>query len=546
MAGDEGAPTDVPPEGSDRLTRRVGVVSAAVFASRVLGLVREQTFAVLFGAGRELDAFVTAFRIPNLLRDLLAEGALSAAFITTFTQRFEREGDRSAWRLANLVVTALILFVTPLCLLGIWFAPAITTAIAPGFNEIAGKHELTVWLARVMTPFLLLVTLAALAMGILNSRHYFGVPAMASAFFNVGSIVGGVACAWLMAPDYVGPMTRAVLSGTPPPPPAGAARAMTGMAIGTLLGGVMQLAIQLPALHRVGFRWRPVLAPRDPGLRQILRLMMPATIGAAAVQVNVFVNSNFASYLGDGPVSWLNVAFRFMQLPIGLFGVAIGIVALPTLSRQVARKDQAALVRTLGDALSLLVILTVPAAAGLALFGEPIIGLIYEHGRFTTVDTVAAGHALAGYSLGLVGYAAIKVITPAFYALDDVRTPARISLLSIAVNLGLNWLFVRRLGFGHVGLALATSGVALANCAILALVLYRRVGPYAAGLGGTTLRVGVATALMGGVACATDAAIRASAFNAYVVRVGAVLVAAIPTFALACVVLRVPIPRRGR
>jgi putative peptidoglycan lipid II flippase len=273
--------------------------------------------------------------------------------------------------------------------------------------------------------------------------------------------------------------------------------------------------------------------------------MMPATVGAAAVQVNVFVNSNFASYLGDGPVSWLNVAFRFMQLPIGLFGVAIGIVALPALSRQVARNDRAALGRTLERSLTLLVILTVPAAAGLALFGDPIIGLIYEHGRFTALDTAAAGDALAGYALGLVGYAAIKVITPAFYALDDVRTPARISLLSIAVNLGLNWLFVRRLGFGHVGLAVATSGVALANCALLALVLRRRLGPYARGLGNTTLRVAVATAVMSGAACGADALVQ-SAVSAYAVRVGAVLSTAIPTFVLACAALRVPLPRLAR
>jgi putative peptidoglycan lipid II flippase len=551
MAGDEGSPTDaaggaIQPEQSDRLTRRVGVVSAAVFVSRILGLVREQTFAVLFGAGRELDAFVTAFRIPNLLRDLLAEGALSAAFVTTFTQRFERESGESAWRLANLVVTMLTLLVSLLCLLGIWFAPTIATAIAPGFLAEPGKIELTARLTRIMTPYLLLVALAAIAMGILNSRHHFGIPAMASAFFNLGSVVGGIGCAWLLAPDYIVPAIRAVLYRTPPPPPDGATRAMMGMAIGTLIGGVLQLGVQLPSLHRVGYRLRPVIAPRDPGLRQILRLMMPAAVGAAAVQVNVFVNSNFASYLGDGPVSWLNVAFRFMQLPIGLFGVAIGVVALPALSRQVARNDHAALVRTLDRALTLLVILTVPAAAGLALFGGPIIGLVYQHGRFTAFDTVSAGNALSGYAIGLVGYAALKVITPAFYALDDVRTPALISLLSIAVNLGLNWLFVRKLGFGHVGLAVATSGVAIANCTLLAFVLRRRVGPYAPGLGRTTLRVLAATAVMCAAAAAADAAVRASGFSAYAVRVAAVLAAASPTFVLACVALRVPLPRRGQ
>jgi len=274
--------------------------------------------------------------------------------------------------------------------------------------------------------------------------------------------------------------------------------------------------------------------------------MLPATIGAAAVQVNVFVNSNFASYLGDGPVSWLNVAFRFLQLPIGLFGVAIGTVALPTLSRHVARDDHHALTSTLSQAIRLLVIVTMPAAAGLALFGGPIIGMLYEHGRFTSIDTTAAAQALSGYSLGLIGYAAIKVLTPAFYALDDVRTPARVSLLSIAVNLGLNWLFVRRLGYGHLGLAVATSGVAIANCALLAFALRRRIGRFAPGLGRLALRVAMATAIMIGLASAAEMVLAASGVSGYAARVAVVLAAALPAYACACVVLGVPIPRPTR
>src|SRR5213078_4523722 len=321
MGAEESAAAVAPVEvgGRAQLARRAGVVSAAVLVSRVLGLVREQAFAVFFGAGRELDAFITAFRIPNLLRDLFAEGALSAAFVTTFTWRLEHEGEAAAWRLANLVVNALAIVVSAITLAGIWFAPALVTAIAPGFADIPGKVELTVALTRIMFPFLLLVALAAVAMGILNTRHIFGVPAAASAFFNLGS----------------------------------------------LAGGLLQLLVQVPSLWRVGFRYRPLLALRDPGLRQVARLMGPATIGAAAVQVNVFVNNNFASYLGNGPVSWLNVAFRFMQLPIGLFGVAIGTVTLPLVSRHGARGDTRAFRATVGQALELVALFCLPAAAGL-------------------------------------------------------------------------------------------------------------------------------------------------------------------------------------
>src|SRR5881296_4760432 len=471
------------------VARNAGIISLAVMASRVLGLVRDQVFAALFGAGLQYDAFLTAFRIPNLLRDLFAEGALSAAFVTTFTWRLEHDGEAAAWRLANLVVNALAIVVGALTLAGIWFAPALVTAIAPGFAAIPGKVELTVTLTRVMFPFLHLVALAAVAMGILNTRHLFGVPAAASAFFNLGSIAGGLGCTAWLAPGYL----SAVLGRGPAPDAGLVTRALTGMAIGTLAGGLLQLLVQVPSLWRVGFRYRPLLALRDPGLRQVARLMGPATIGAAAVQVNVFVNNNFASYLGNGPVSWLNVAFRFMQLPIGLFGVAIGTVTLPLVSRHGARGDTRAFRATVGQALELVALLCLPAAAGLALMGVPVIGLIYEHGRFAPPDTGAAAEALAGYALGLAGYAGIKVLAPAFYALGDARTPMLVSVVSIGVNYALNWMFVRRLGFGHLGLALATSAVALGNFALLYVVLRRRIGRF--GGRSTIGRITLATAV---------------------------------------------------
>ncbi len=548
MEAEERAPAAaaLPPVDGSRaqLARRAGVVSAAVLASRVLGLVREQVFAVFFGAGRELDAFITAFRIPNLLRDLFAEGALSAAFVATFTLRFERDGAAAAWRLANLVVNALAVVVAVLTLAGMWFAPALVNAIAPGFAVIPGKVELTVHLTRILFPFLLLVALAAVAMGVLNTRNIFGVPAAASAFFNLGSIVGGLGCAAWLAPDYL----RAVLGRGAPPDPALAARAITGMAVGTLAGGFLQLAVQLPSLRRVGFRYRPILDVRDPGVRQVMRLMAPATIGAAAVQVNVFVNNNFASYLGNGPVSWLNVAFRFMQLPIGLFGVALGTVTLTVVSRHGARGDYRALAATVGQALELVALFCLPAAVGLAVMGTPVIGVIYEHGRFTPRDTAAAAQALSGYAVGLAGYAGIKVLAPAFYALDDARTPMLVSLLSIGVNYGLNSIFVRRLGFGHLGLALATSAVALGNFGLLYVFLRRRIGR----IGGWSAvgRIAVASAVMAGTAWGVDAGVvsvltRRGAL-AYALRLAAVMPAAVAVFWGACRALGVALPRLPR
>src|SRR5215831_8189199 len=519
MQAEEGAPAAAalpPVEGGSR----------AVLASRVLGLVREQVFAVFFGAGRELDAFITAFRIPNLLRDLFAEGALSAAFVTTFTQELERRGESAAWRLASLVVNTLAAVVAPLCLLGIWFAPAITRAIAPGFAEVPGKLELTVHLTRIMFPFLLLVALAAVAMGILNTKHRFGIPAAASAFFNLGSIAGGLTCVAWLAPGYLSGVLGAVRGTVMPPDPDLTARAITGMALGILVGGLLQLLVQLPSVRRVGYRYRAIMAPNDPALRQVIRLMAPATIGAAAVQVNVFVNNNFASYLGNGPVSWLNVAFRFMQLPIGLFGVAIGTVTLPVVSRHGARGDAAALGGTVRQALDLVALFCLPAAAGLAILGVPVIGLIYEHGRFTAADTSAAAQALAGYAIGLAGYAGIKVLAPTFYALGDARTPMVVSVVSIGVNYVLNWTFVRRLGFGHVGLALATSAVALGNFGLLDALLRRRIGRF----GGRSAvgRIAVATLAMASATWGVDAVLRSALTHAGTLRYAIRVVAVIP------------------
>lgn len=480
------------------VARSASVVGLAVFSSRILGLVREQVFAAFFGAGAANDAFVMAFRIPNLFRDLLAEGALSSAFVKTFAGKLEKDGLEPAMRLANKVMNALGLAVAALCVLGMAFAPWIVDALAPGFD--GATRDLTISLSRWMFPFLLLVALAAVAMGTLNARGVFGVPAMASTFFNAGSIVVGLLASWWFAPEHVGAIVSSLLDGAVPPRDfVQEARAIFGMAVGVLAGGLLQLTCQFPALSRVGYRHRVDLDLGDPGLRDVLRLMGPAVIGAAAVQVNVFVNNNFASRLDEGAVSVLNYAFRLMQFPIGVFGVAIATATLPAISRAAARGDRDEFRATLASSLRFALFLTMPSAIGLIVLGDPILALIYERGQFGPADTARTAETLACYSLGLVGYSLIKILAPAFYALDDAKTPARISLASIAVNLALNAALVGILA--ERGLALSTALVATLNALFLFELLRRRAGPLRGGyLLDGIVRIGVASAALG-VAC---------------------------------------------
>ena len=435
--------------------RATGVVGVAILCSRILGLLREIVIASLFGASRNLDAFLTAFRAPNMLRDLFAEGALSTAFVTTFSKKITAEGDQSAWALANKIATLTTVFMSVITLLGVLLAPLLVAVLAPGFDP--EKAALTVLLARVMYPFILLVSLAALVMGMLNAKHVFGVPAMASSFFNLGSILGGVLFAWWLDPTF-------------------GSRALVGLALGTLVGGFLQLAVQVPSLLKVGYVFHPDFSWRDEGVRKVLQLMGPAVIAASAVQVNVLINSIFASYLQDGAVSWLNIAFRLMQLPLGIFGVALATVTLPLISRSAARGDMPEFRGALAHALRLVMLLTIPSAIGLMIMAEPIIALIYEHGRFTAAATEQTAAALRFYSLGLVGYSAVKVLAPAFYALDRRNLPMIVSLFSIALNFCLSWFLTFRLGLGHKGLALSTSVIAITNFAVLYVMMRQYAG----------------------------------------------------------------------
>jgi putative peptidoglycan lipid II flippase len=465
--------------------RSAGIVSIAVFMSRVTGLVRESIMARMFGAGLIYDAFQLGFRIPNLTRDLFAEGALSSAFVPTFTEYLHRKSKEEASRLVNLVATALILVVGTVCALGVVFAPVLVRLLAPGFATVPGKFELAVEMTRIMFPFLLLVALAAQVMGVLNASNKFGVPAMASTFFNIGSVGFGV--------------TLGVLAG----PHIGISR-IEGMAIGVVLGGALQLAWQIPSLYGLGYRFRIAFDWTHPGLVRIFRLMVPAILGNAATQINVMVSTNFASSISDpirgldGPVSWLSYAFRFMQLPLGLFGVALGSATLPSISRSAAQGNMDEFRRTLSKSLGMVFLLTIPSSVGLAVLGKSIIGSIYQGGRFQVYDTQQTALALSYYALGLAGYAALKVLTPAYYALGDARTPMLVSLASIAINYAAAESMIHMVGLGHAGLALATSAVALFGFVVLFEILRRRIGGvYGRELVSTLWRIGVASVAMG-------------------------------------------------
>ena len=513
----------MPPEAGGRLARSAGLAGSATLTSRILGLVRDQVLAALFGAGNQMDAFIVAFRIPNLVRDLFAEGAMSAAFVPTFTQHLTLRGRIDAWRLANNVLNALLLVTGVVVACGLLFTEPLVALYAGDYGLVPGKLELTIQLTRVMLPFLTLVALAAAAMGMLNSLHHYFIPALSPAAFNVATIVAAVTLVPLM-PRFGQP-------------------AIMGIAIGALVGGAAQVAVQWPALRREGFRYRPGVQLNDPGLRRILLLMGPGTIGLAATQLNLFVNTLLATGEGTGAVSWLTYAFRLIYLPIGLFGVSIATAVLPAVSRHAAVNDVAGLRQTVSRGLGLMLILNVPASAGLVVLAPPIVRLLFERGQFTAADTAATAAALQFYAIGLVGYSAARIASPVFYALNVSRVAVGISVVSVIANLGASLLLVRVLGYR--GLALATSLAALAHGAAALLLLRRRLdGMEARYLAGVVVKILLAAVVMAVAASGVErAAVVVAPGNGVVVqavRLAAAISAGLLALAAASRLLRMP------
>ena len=438
------------------VARSAAIMGIATFLSRIAGLIREQTFAYLFGAGKWTDAFNVAFKIPNLLRDLFAEGAMSAAFVPTFNSILQKEGEEKAFRLTNLTFCAILIIVGSLTALGMILSPYIVQILAPQFINDPEKFNVTVTMTRIMFPFLLVISWAAISMGMLNSLGEFFIPSVAPVFLNLSMILSG----WLICP-------LAVKCNMP---------SITGMAIGAMLGGILQFAVQLPSLIRKGWRFFWCLDFKDPGIKKIGKLMIPGTVGLAATQINVAVNTILATSQGDGAVSWISYAFRIMQLPIGIFGVAVAQATLPVISRQAASGDRDAMAGTLASSIRLSAFINLWACFACVALAEPVIRIIYQHGRFGIDDTLATTAVLRAYSLGLVFYALIKILGPAFYALDDTKVPVKASIISIIVSIILSLSLIKP--FGYISLPFSSSMAAIVNAGFLFFVLQKRVGGF--------------------------------------------------------------------
>ncbi len=443
----------MPPQATERIAKGARAVSIAVLASRLLGLVREQVLAGLFGAGFQMDAYVVAYRIPNLLRDLFAEGAFASSFVTVFSHTREREGEEATWALASRALSCLLVIVLGITLLGEVLAPTLVSLLAPGFSVTPAKAQLATLLTRIMFPFLVTISLSALFGGILNTFGYFFLPAISSAFFNLVSVALGVGLYFVFKKQ-----------GTPE---------ILGMAVGVVIGGLAQAFIQFPSLKRLGFRF--VFAPRfsDPKVREIFRLMAPMVLGLSAVQLNIFLNTYFASLCGEGAVSWLSYAFRIMYVPLGLFGVALSVAILPVTSAQVAQGDLKALRSTYVSCFLMGLALALPSALGLIILARPIVRLLFEHGQFSPLDTLNTSLALKFFSISLPAYAITKITAPVFYALRRPKVPMLSSFFSVLIN-GLTVLaLIKPLGFKAValGMALGITAQAFLQVGILYHVL---------------------------------------------------------------------------
>jgi putative peptidoglycan lipid II flippase len=455
-----------------KLIRATGTISLATFASRILGLIRESVVAYLFGAGLSADAFFVAFRIPNMLRRLLAEGSLSASFIPVFTEYRHKKGERQAWELASNTICIASVILILVTILGVIAAPLIIKFVAPGFKGVQNKQQLTALLTRIIFPYIFCIGLAAIFMGILNSLHHFLAPALSPALLNICII----SSALYLAPRLEEPVIA--------------------LALGVVLGGVVQLFFQLPFLKQRGMKFRISFDFKHPGVRKIGQLMLPAMLGMAVYEVNGLVDTLLASYLPAGSVSYLNYGNRLVQFPLGLFGVALGTAILPTLSRQAAAGDLASLKDTFSFGMRAVLFVSIPAMVGLMILGKPIIQLLFQRGEFGYSATMASAEALFYYAVGLCAYAGVKVTVPVFYSLQDTKTPVKISIIAMTANIFLNLILM--IPLKHGGLALATALSSMLNISWLIVILRRRIGR----LGGRKIwasftRIALASAVMG-------------------------------------------------
>jgi putative peptidoglycan lipid II flippase len=447
-----------------QITRAAGVMALATGLSRVVGLVRDIVIAAVFGAGYAADAFFVAFTIPNLLRRFFAEGSLTAAFVPTFAETHQRHGAAAGRELLRICWTLLLLVMAGVTLLGILASPWVVKLIGYGFAGVPGKLALTDLLNRIMFPYIFCVSLLALLAGVLNVRGHFLTPSLSPVLLNLAMI----AAALVLAPRFDQPILA--------------------LAIGVLIGGVLQLFLQLPVLYRFGYDLRPDFRFNHPAVGKIARLMLPGIFGVAIYQINVVVTRLLASLLPEGSVSWLYYGQRLFEFPQGIFIVSLAQAVLPSMSRQAAAADQAGFRESLRFALVLILLVTLPAAAGLALCALPVYSLFFMGGAFTPEDVLQAAAALAWYAPGLLFVGISRVVVPTFYAMQDTRTPVLISFWTLLVNVACGLVLMGPLQ--HVGLALALTLSSVFNALVLLWCLDRRMGGIGlAGLLGIGLRL---------------------------------------------------------
>ncbi|MBS0153750.1 MAG: murein biosynthesis integral membrane protein MurJ [Nitrospira sp.] len=442
----------VPPKPQDEnqaVIKSAGIIGVATFSSRILGFIRDMLIARLFGATPAADAFFVAYRIPNLLRELFAEGSMSAAFIPVFTEYHTLKSKQDAWELASAAFTTLLTIVTGIALIGIMGSAGIVWLLAPGFHDDPTRLEMTAMLTRIMFPYLIFISLAALAMGVLNSLRAFAAPAFSPVFFNL-FIIG---CALFLAPTMPEPII--------------------GVAIGVVAGGAAQFAMQLPGLRRRGMLFGFIFNPGHPGVRKIGRLMIPSLLGLSVTQINITVSTILGSFFVGGP-TYLFYGMRLIQFPLGIFGVALVTAILPTLSAQAARGALDELRTTLGFGLRMIIFIMLPAMVGLIVLRTPIVHLVFEHGTFTAHDTAETAFAVLCYSVGLWAFGGVRIIVSAFYSLKDTTTPVISATIAVVANILFSLVLMSRLG--AAGLALATALAAMVNGGILVAVLNRRLG----------------------------------------------------------------------
>src|SRR5215831_1390463 len=437
-----------------QLLKSASLISALTLVSRVLGYIRDSRIAFLLGASTAADAYTTAYRIPNLLRRLVGEGAVSAAFIPVFSRYVAEKKKEDAWEFANTLLTVITFVLTAVTLTGILLSPLLVRLFASGFGDTPGKLELTATLNRIMFPYMFLIGVSALAMGILNSFHRLGAPAFAPIVLNLTMIV------FSFLGSLFGDVTKT-------------------LAVGVVAGGVFQLAIQIPALLEIGWKIRLKLDFRHPGVRRVAKLMVPVVFGVGIVQINVLVDTQFASYLEEGSVTAIYYADRVMELVLGGYAVAVSTVILPLLSRQAALREMDELKTTLNFATRLILFITFPATIGLILLRSQIIEVLFQHGDFDAGSTALTAWALPFFAVGLSAFSMVKVIVPAFYALQDTRTPVKIAFIAMLLNIGFNFLLIRPLQTG--GPALATSLAAVFNSLLLLAIFCRRHGSFGMG-----------------------------------------------------------------